>query len=141
MTRSRIRTTGPLGTVVVLAFLTGLVSAPVRPCFSHEGHPHGSFAQALVEPETAGGAPAGHHGHHAGEAGTPEDAGQDGPPGGCECLGHCQVESSQFLPIGYALAHLVEPDSRATCGPYVALLGPAGAPHAIPLARGPPAHV
>ena len=148
MTRSRIRTTGPLGTAVVVTFLLGFLSAPLRPCVSHQGHAHhdavgGGSATAVSESPSE---PATHHGHtHADAPGATDgeafDSGvpaEGGAPSGCECLGLCQLETSPFLPLGAALAHAITPASDLASwrnigdGPVV------GSLHATPLARGPP---
>lgn len=140
MTRSRIRGTGPLGTAVVLAFLAALVSGPLRPCFSHElsneKHAHGAFAHAIIEQESAEAAHAGHRQSDAPHAsGTPEE---EGAHGGCECVGHCQLETSPFLSLGSTRAQVGLPAPSSASGFDVGMAPTASAPYASPLARGPP---
>ena len=148
MTRSRIRTTGPLGTAVVLTFLLGSLSAPLRPCLSHQGHDHHGPPADLAHPQAA--EVAHHHERHETPHGGPASSAEQDPvldagapadgeaPAGCECLGLCQLETSPFLPIGAAAPHAVAPTpdvaSRRSLGD-----GPVhAASHAVPLARGPP---
>ena len=136
MTRSRIRSTGPLGTVVVLAFLAALVSGPLRPCFSHPGHAHGEGSHALAGQELAGTAHAEHVRHDASNAaGAPAEEGRHG---GCECVGLCQLETTPLVSLGIALAQIVPPVPSLATELDVGSAPVTNASHAAPLARGPP---
>jgi hypothetical protein len=139
----RIRSVGPLGTLVVVAFLASLVSAPVRACFSHHGHDHGVFAYAAgsasqdASPLHERHAP--HRGHGISDASPAPDSGPEGAQEGCECLGACQLETAPHLPLSVRLAHTVAPgpDEPPKAGE---VLGPTQcAPLALPPARAPPA--
>jgi len=86
--RVLIRTSGLL---VLSAFIVGLSSSPLRPCFSHPSH-----GSAPGPTELAGD----HHGsldhasHHApvGEGSAPAQGHV-----GCSCLGQCSLEQAPYL--------------------------------------------
>lgn len=138
MTRRRIRSTGPLRTVVVSVFLVALLTAPLRSCLAHDGHAHGIFAYAAHSSTEAV-----HQGHlgHAGQDGAPaSDPEQgDGANTGCDCLGSCQLESPPPLPHGEGLTDAVQPGPLQVSPPDRDEEPTKGAPHAVPPARGPPA--
>jgi len=129
MRSTRIRGAGPFGGAVVVVFLLGLVSAPLRICFSHHGHAHTQHAM--------------HPGHGTSGASTATDSdahsgAHDGTREGCECLGACQLETAPHLSLSGTVAETAEPGPADVLVPAKALVPAPGAPHAVPLARGPP---
>jgi len=125
MRSTRIRGAGPFGGAVVVVFLLGLVSAPLRICFSHHGHAH---TQQVMHPG---------HGTSGASTATDSDA-DEGTREGCECLGACQLETAPNLSLSGTIAETAEPGPADVLLPAQALVPTPGAPHAVPLARGPP---
>ena len=126
MRSSRIRGAGLFGSAVVVVFPLGLVSAPVRRCFSH--HQHAPATQAM------------HHGHLAADVATVTDADADeGAPAGCECLGTCHLETAPYLPMARSAEAIADPAPTDTSLRGEELAPAPRAPHAVPLARAPPA--
>jgi len=133
---TRIRSAGPFGPVVVLVFLLGLLSAPLRPCDSHPGHGH---AQGAHGPVDAASTSAGHT-HHLGTVAQSErdSSGEDAAAGGCDCLGLCSLEQAPFLPLQAARVDALAPGPDQSSVQRAGIARLTGDPAAVPLARGPP---
>jgi len=140
MTPSRFRSTAPLRTAVVIAFLLGVVSAPLRTCASHPGHLHGAVAHTGHHASSE----LGHLGHARPDPiGVPasDDQDHDAAQVGCECLGSCQLEGPPALPHGAEMLVAARPEFAERSGLDRDVAPTPGATHAAPQPRGPPALV
>jgi len=131
LTSSRNRRVGPLRLLVVGAFLVGLISSPLRSCFSHAGHGQVQHGTEVSAPHAAGS-------EHAGHPPPSDPSTDEGSHAGCECLGLCQLESAPLLSIASTAARTPAPVPSEPAQIHRDVAPRAGVPHAIPLARAPP---